>query len=377
MSFFYKNGRTAVVDGSLIWRTDNIKAVLLNLDFYTPNQATDQYLSSIPVSARVSTSANLVGKTNNGGVINATGTKFPGTAAGTSCAAIALYKDTGSPTTSPLLAYIDDALSGLPVVTDGADINVTWNTGADKIGVLSGDSTTPEFSLLNYAGAVEIFDAADLIGADGSVVTLWANEVSGGNDLANSSGFQRPVLKSSVAGLHNLPAVLFTSGQFLIVPDTTGTNPFNGSFAAYIVCLPIDFSLAYNSLIASSTGTEEYSIMITNAGKSAIYDVDNGVPVFNYDSSGAQTYTPTSFVMSIRSEDGTRLRVEKNGNVDVDINPGVLNGVHKTDWQLFGSTFHGRYLHGYTPLIAIYNQIPSDLDHAIIVNALKSRFGIS
>lgn len=379
MSFFYKNGRTAVVDGSLVWRTDNIKAVLLDTSAYTANEETDQYLSSIPLAARISTSANLTGKTNNGGIINAEPTSFPGTAAGVTCAAMALFKDTGSAATSVLLCYIDAAAVGLPVVTDGGVINVTWNTGSDKIGVLCGDSASPSFSLLNYAGAVSIFDANDIVGADGSTVSVWANEVSGGTDLTNVVDPLRcPTLKASVAGLHNLPAVNFDlfPPRYLFSEDDTGSNPFNGTFAAYVVCLLN--SLASNSAILSApSNANEWSFMIDPAGKSNVFDNDNSVPLYSYSDSGAQDYDTSGFVVSIRSEDGTRLRIEKNGNVDVDIDPGSLNGTHKDTWQLFGSQYHGWYAKGYVAVIAIYNQIPSDLDHANIVAQLKSRFGIA
>lgn len=379
VSFFYKNGRTAVVDGSLVWRTDNIKAVLLDTSAYTANEETDQYLSSIPLAARISTSANLTGKTNNGGIINAEPTSFPGTAAGVTCAAMALFKDTGSAATSVLLCYIDAAAVGLPVVTDGGVINVTWNTGSDKIGVLCGDSASPSFSLLNYAGAVAVFDAADIVAADGSVVTLWANEVSGGTDLTNGDASRSPALKASVPGLHGLPALNFDlfPPRSLFSNDDTGSNPFNGTFAAYFVCLLNSLPFPFSALVSAPTNANEWTFAIDPDGKSAVYDNDNSVPLYSYSASGAQTYDTAGFVVSIRSEDGVRLRVERNGNIDVDIDPGSLNGTHKDTWQLFSSQYHGWYAKGYVAVIAIYNQIPSDLDHAVIVSQLKSRFGIA
>ena len=51
---------------------------------------------------------------------------------GASIEAIVLYKDTGTDSTSPLIAFIDTA-TGLPITPNGGDIIVTWDNGANKI----------------------------------------------------------------------------------------------------------------------------------------------------------------------------------------------------------------------------------------------------
>jgi uncharacterized protein YigE (DUF2233 family) len=38
-----------------------------------------------------------------------------------------IYIDTGTAGTSPLVAYIDTGVTGLPVTPNGGNINVTWN----------------------------------------------------------------------------------------------------------------------------------------------------------------------------------------------------------------------------------------------------------
>jgi hypothetical protein len=45
---------------------------------------------------------------------------------------VVIYKDTGSPASSPLLAYID-AITGFPLATNGGDITVQWDNGTFKI----------------------------------------------------------------------------------------------------------------------------------------------------------------------------------------------------------------------------------------------------
>jgi len=51
---------------------------------------------------------------------------------GASIEAIVLYKDTGTDSTSPLIAFIDTA-TGLPITPNGGDIIVTWDNGPNKI----------------------------------------------------------------------------------------------------------------------------------------------------------------------------------------------------------------------------------------------------
>jgi phage tail sheath gpL-like len=128
----YTLGRQAMSDGaSIAWLTDNIKCVLVDSGQYTPNFATDANLSDIPVGARIATSANMSSKTNVGGVFDAADVVFTAVS-GVQSEFVIIYKDTGTASTSKLIAYIDTA-TGLPVTPTGADITVTWDNGANKI----------------------------------------------------------------------------------------------------------------------------------------------------------------------------------------------------------------------------------------------------
>ena len=51
---------------------------------------------------------------------------------GNSVEAIVLFKDTGDPATSPLIAFIDSG-TGIPVSPNGGDIAVAWDNGASRI----------------------------------------------------------------------------------------------------------------------------------------------------------------------------------------------------------------------------------------------------
>lgn len=127
----YAKGKQALLDADIDWSADNIKIVLVDTALYTVNLATDQFLSDIAGGARIATSANLSGKTSTGGVADANDVTLSAVT-GASIEAIAVYKDTGSAATSPLLAYIDTA-TGLPVTPNGGDIVVQWDNGANRI----------------------------------------------------------------------------------------------------------------------------------------------------------------------------------------------------------------------------------------------------
>lgn len=126
----YDLGRQAFLEGSIAYLTDNIKAVLVSSG-YTPATATHQFLSDIPGGSRVATSGNLASKTSSAGVANAASVTFSAVT-GAQCLYLVLYKDTGTATTSPLIAIFDTA-TGLPVTPSGGDITINWDTGANKI----------------------------------------------------------------------------------------------------------------------------------------------------------------------------------------------------------------------------------------------------
>jgi hypothetical protein len=129
----YDLGRQAFLEGSVAWLADNIKAVLVQTGagHYVVNLATDQFLSAIAAGDRIATSGNLATKTSAAGVADAADVTLPAVA-GAQVSAIVLYKDTGTPATSPLIAYLD-TVTGLPLTPSGADETIAWDNGANKI----------------------------------------------------------------------------------------------------------------------------------------------------------------------------------------------------------------------------------------------------
>lgn len=127
----YDNARQMFLEGQLNWQTDTVKCILVDTGAYTPQTATHKFLSDISSSARIAGPVTLTAKTTTGGAADAADCTFTAVS-GASIEAIVLYKDTGSESTSPLIAYIDTA-TGLPITPNGGDIIVTW----DKLETLS------------------------------------------------------------------------------------------------------------------------------------------------------------------------------------------------------------------------------------------------
>lgn len=127
----YDKGRQRFLEAQLNMLTDTIKCVLVDTGAYTANFSTHEFLADIPVSARITTPVTLTSKTTAGGAFDAADVTFT-SVSGASIEAILIYADTGTESTSPLIAYIDTA-TGLPITPNGGDIIVTWDNGTNKI----------------------------------------------------------------------------------------------------------------------------------------------------------------------------------------------------------------------------------------------------
>ncbi len=130
-TFLYDLGREAFLKGAISWNSDNIKCAIVTSG-YSPTQATDQYYSSVNTGGHVvAASANLASKTTAAGVADAADVTLSAVS-GSACNAIVVYKDTGTDSTSPLIAYIDN-YSGLPVTPNGGNITIAWPNDSNKI----------------------------------------------------------------------------------------------------------------------------------------------------------------------------------------------------------------------------------------------------
>ena len=126
----YTKGKEKILRGQINWETDTLKVALIKND-YLQSLATDEFQSDIAAHI-LGTPVTLTGASVVGGVLDAADISFASIAAGNTSEGVVIYKDTGNPVTSPLLAYID-VITGFPVATNGNDVNVQWDNGTYKI----------------------------------------------------------------------------------------------------------------------------------------------------------------------------------------------------------------------------------------------------
>lgn len=133
----YDKARERFLRGQINWDTDTVKVCLIDKNVYTPNFTTHEYLSDVSGSSFVAPvlgsagGVTLTGKASTAGAADANDVTFTAVS-GAESEALIIYKDTGDPATSPLIALIDSA-TGLPITPNGGDIIVVWDNGANKI----------------------------------------------------------------------------------------------------------------------------------------------------------------------------------------------------------------------------------------------------
>ena len=124
----YPKGAEKIL-GAVNLSTDTIKAALLS-DAYTYSAA-HEFLSDVSATV-LDTAETLASKSITGGVFDAADVVFALVAPGANAKFVALFVSTGVDSTSSLL-YLVDTATGLPMATNGGDITVQWDNGANKI----------------------------------------------------------------------------------------------------------------------------------------------------------------------------------------------------------------------------------------------------
>lgn len=127
----YDAGREGFLAGDYGWATNDFRVILIDAADYVKNLATDVFLSSVAAAAREEVSGALASKTETAGVADAADITFTA-AAGDPCEELLIYQHTGVDATAALIANIDTA-TGLPVTLSGGDVQVIWDSGANKI----------------------------------------------------------------------------------------------------------------------------------------------------------------------------------------------------------------------------------------------------
>lgn len=117
------SARKLFLDGDIDLLNDTIKVVLTKT--YSYSSAHD-YLDDVTAGYRVAT-ATLASKTTTGGAFDSADPTFSAVAAGSTVTGIWVYKDTGTDSTSPLIAWYDTNASSaaISIVTSGGNITLT------------------------------------------------------------------------------------------------------------------------------------------------------------------------------------------------------------------------------------------------------------
>ena len=122
----YALGFQAIFSGSIDFLTATIKAALVT-NSYTPNLLTDQYYSTISADV-IGSPVALSSVAFSGFNLTAANTTQSSVSSGHTITYIVIYMDTGSSSTSPLLA-IFDTMYGLPYSTNGGNFTIFWPGG--------------------------------------------------------------------------------------------------------------------------------------------------------------------------------------------------------------------------------------------------------
>ena len=125
----YPKGKQKILSAAINFPTDTIKAILIT-NGYTYSTA-HEFLSDLGANT-VGTAQTLTNKTVTDGVFDADDVTFAALAPGATLKAVVLYKDTGVAGTSALIDYID-AVTGLPMATNGGDVTIQWENSGYRI----------------------------------------------------------------------------------------------------------------------------------------------------------------------------------------------------------------------------------------------------
>ena len=126
----YPTFKQKLMEAGITMTSDTIKVALIDTGVYTYS-ASDEFYDDVSAGT-IGTPQTLTTPSLTVNVFDADNATFT-SVSGNSVEALIIYKDTGTPSTSPVIAYIDTVSSGLPVTPNGGDITITWDSGANKI----------------------------------------------------------------------------------------------------------------------------------------------------------------------------------------------------------------------------------------------------
>jgi hypothetical protein len=104
------------IDASLLDETDSGTITAANVDYDEVDAADVVATDDVSVSGI------------SGGVVSLTGAVTFSSVTGDAADYLTVFKNSGTPATSPLIITWDSASTGLPVIPNGGDITATWGS---------------------------------------------------------------------------------------------------------------------------------------------------------------------------------------------------------------------------------------------------------
>lgn len=130
-SAIYDKAAESFLKGEIALLSDDIRLICVDSADYTPNTASDQYLTSIAAGGRVGVSGALQNKAIANRAFDADDITITGVS-GDQFEYVVVYKHTGADATARLIAIFDSG-TGLPFTPSGGDILIKFDSGTNKI----------------------------------------------------------------------------------------------------------------------------------------------------------------------------------------------------------------------------------------------------
>lgn len=116
----------ALLDG------EDVIVLLVDGSIYSRNLTTDDFMSDITGGSIIATSDPLTGMTFAAGVLDADDVLLPAVPAGQQGDMLVIVIDTGTPSTSRVVANYDTG-TNFPITPNGGDINIAWSSAPSRM----------------------------------------------------------------------------------------------------------------------------------------------------------------------------------------------------------------------------------------------------
>jgi len=134
MNAYFDKGLNRFTTGDIDWVNDTICIAGVDVNVYAPSLTSDEFLSVFP---EIIASKQFTGCVTSRGDMYVQDVELPAVNTGKTINALVIYKNTGNPSNSPLIALITDS-TGLPVLTNGQTIPISWSATNGVILTLRG-----------------------------------------------------------------------------------------------------------------------------------------------------------------------------------------------------------------------------------------------